>query len=349
MRTLPALPSAARAVVNQYRKISMRFSPRVDRIKGRRRRRLGDPFGGRGGQARRCRRDPAERRRPGFFHAPTPSTESAIKALRAGDTHYTDIPGRTPLRAAIARDHAARGGGDVTAQNVIVMGGAQNAFFSAAQCLFAPGDEVIVLEPMYLTYEACLRIAGAELVRVPAGDGFRPDLARIAAAVTPRTRGIVVANPNNPSGVVLNDAELEGLAEIARTHDLWVVSDEVYATMTFDATHRSIAALPGMAERSVTIGSLSKSHAMTGWRCGWLIGPRELAAHVGEADPVHALRPSRLHPGGGHRRLRRGTGCAGRNARGVSRPPRPPAPRTGAGAGTARGEAAGRHVSSSST
>ncbi len=216
------------------------------------------------------------------FSTPAPIVETAVDALKAGDTHYTDIRGRPELRAAIARDHVEHGGAAVGPDNVIVQAGAQNALFSASLCLFEPGDEVLVLQPMYVTYEATVQVSGATLVPVsplPAS-GFRPDLAAIARAVTPRTRGILLATPNNPSGVVLSQAELEVIADIARRHDLWIVSDEVYAALSFGAPHVSIASLPGMLERTVTVGSLSKSQAMTGWRCGWMIGPEALIAHA---------------------------------------------------------------------
>ncbi|ESR25749.1 pyridoxal phosphate-dependent aminotransferase [Lutibaculum baratangense] len=216
------------------------------------------------------------------FATPDRVTEAGVRALRQGDTHYTEIKGRPALRSAIAAETMRNGGPQVTADNVIVMAGAQNALFAAAMCLFSPGDEVIALDPMYVTYEATVAAAGAKLVRVPArADGtFRPDLAALEAAVTPRSRAILIATPNNPSGVALDQAEIEAIAEVARRHDLWVVSDEVYAELIFDGGHRSIAALPGMAGRTATVSSLSKSQAMTGWRAGWLVGPTELVSHV---------------------------------------------------------------------
>jgi aspartate/methionine/tyrosine aminotransferase len=216
------------------------------------------------------------------FSTPVPIVDTAVAALRGGDTHYTDISGRPALRAAIARDHVERGGPEVGPENVVVLAGAQNALFSAALCLFEPGDAVLALEPMYVTYEAAMRVSGANVVPVPPKpeSGFRPDLDAIGRAVGPTTRAILFATPNNPSGVVMSEAELAGIADIARRHDLWVIADEVYAALTFDAAHRSIAALPGMAERTVTVGSLSKSQAMTGWRCGWMIGPEALIRHA---------------------------------------------------------------------
>ncbi|MEO0635320.1 MAG: aminotransferase class I/II-fold pyridoxal phosphate-dependent enzyme [Pseudomonadota bacterium] len=217
------------------------------------------------------------------FDTPPAIVERAVEALRGGDTHYAEINGRTALRAAIADYINTVSGAELyQADNLTVLAGTQNALYTAAQLLLAPGDEVISLDPMYVTYEALLKSTGAELVRVPnsADDGFRPNVSGIAAAVTPRTKLIAFSNPNNPTGVVMTRNELEAIADIARKHDLWVLSDEVYGALTFESDHISIASLPGMAERTATVGSLSKSHAMTGWRTGWLAGPTELAEHA---------------------------------------------------------------------
>lgn len=207
---------------------------------------------------------------------------AGVEALEAGDTHYTETIGRRALREAIAA-RFARQGVDVGPDNVCTVSGAQNGLFFASMLLLAPGDDALMLEPGYVTYEATIGASGARAVAVPTREdrGFRPDPAAIAAAVTPRTRALFLTNPNNPTGVVLTAAELEVIATIAREHDLWVISDEVYGALSFDSPHRSIAALPGMAERTVTVGSLSKSHAMTGWRAGWLIGPSALIGHAG--------------------------------------------------------------------
>ncbi|MGY0791396.1 pyridoxal phosphate-dependent aminotransferase [Azospirillum argentinense] len=216
------------------------------------------------------------------FDTPAPVRDAAIAALHAGDTHYTPIPGRPELRAALARDVARRTGLPVEPENVIVCAGAQNGLFNATLCLVEAGDEVLVPEPMYLTYEACVRASGATLVPVaPDAATLRLDPAALAAAVTPRTRAIFLATPANPTGIVMSMEELEAVSDLARRHDLWVVADEVYASLTFDRPHVSIATLPGMAERTVTINSLSKSHAMTGWRAGWVVAPAPLVAHMG--------------------------------------------------------------------
>lgn len=217
------------------------------------------------------------------FDTPPAVTEAAIASLRRGDTHYADILGLPEARAAVAQRHQAQTGQAVGPDNVAIVPGAQGGLFAAAMTILDPGDEVLVLEPMYVTYEATIQAAGASLVRVAcrAENGFRPDPADLAQAITPRTRAIFLANPNNPTGVVLQRHELDAIAALAQRHDLWVVADEVYKDLVFEGGHESLAGLPGMAQRSVTVSSLSKSHAMTGWRFGWLVGPAELIGHVG--------------------------------------------------------------------
>ena len=211
---------------------------------------------------------------------PAPVLERAIERLRAGDTHYTPAPGRQHLREAIAAAHCARSGQPVTADNVIFLAGAQNALFVTSLCVAGPGDEVIALEPLYPSYPATLEVSGARMVRVaaPAARGFRIDLPALAAAITGHTRAIFFATPNNPSGVILSDGDLAALGDLARRHSLWVVADEVYAGLAPDGRVPSLAA--ELPEQVVTISSLSKSHAMPGWRAGWLVGPRQLVIHA---------------------------------------------------------------------
>jgi arginine:pyruvate transaminase len=211
---------------------------------------------------------------------PQPVLERAIEALSAGDTHYTPVAGRDLLRQAIARAHQQRTGQPVEGANVIFLAGAQNALFAASLCLAGPGDEVIAFEPLYPTYPATLEVSGARMVRVPApaASGFRVDLAALESAITPRTRALFFATPNNPSGAVMSEAELASIGELARRHALWVVADEVYAGLAPGGRVPSLAA--ALPEQVVTISSLSKTHAMPGWRAGWLVGPQRLVAHV---------------------------------------------------------------------
>jgi len=216
------------------------------------------------------------------FATPDAVIEKATQAMRAGDTHYTSILGHDLLRETIAEQHCKRSGQAVESANVITTSGAQNALFACSLCLLEAGDEAIVLQPMYVTYEATVQASGATLVPVvlDSASGFRLDRDVLQAAITERTRAIFYASPSNPTGIALNRKELEFIAELACQHDLWVVADEVYAHFVFDGEFEQIASLPGMSERTVTIGSMSKSYAMSGWRVGWAIAPVELVANL---------------------------------------------------------------------
>lgn len=211
---------------------------------------------------------------------PSPVIERAITALQSGDTHYTPVRGRRSLRTAIAALHAERCGQLVDPDQVIVLCGAQNALMVALLCLTEPGDEVLAFDPMYSTYPATLEASGAALVRVPldARNGFRLDVEALRAAITPRSRVLCFATPGNPTGSILSAEELAAIAALARQHDLWIVADEVYAGLAPGGSVPSLA--HELPERVITIGSLSKSHAMCGWRVGWMIGPRELIDHT---------------------------------------------------------------------
>ncbi|EJM96947.1 aspartate/tyrosine/aromatic aminotransferase [Pseudomonas sp. GM74] len=207
---------------------------------------------------------------------------AAVQAINEGDTHYTHVIGRPALREAIAAKQSALLGQPVSADNVALVAGAQNGLYATAMCLFEQGDEVLVPEPMYLTYAASIQASGACLVPIaqPAEEDFRLTLAALEAVVTDKTRGIALATPNNPTGNVYTREELEAVALIAQRHNLWVISDEVYGQLTYDRPHQSVATLEGMAERTVVLNSLSKSHAMTGWRVGWVVGPQALIGHL---------------------------------------------------------------------
>jgi octopine/nopaline transport system ATP-binding protein len=209
---------------------------------------------------------------------PAPVLERAIRALRAGDTHYVPAAGRPALREAIARAHQARTGQVASADHVVYLAGAQNALFVASLCLAGPGDEVLTFEPVYPTYPATIEVSGARLITVPATAACRPDLRALRSLITPRSRAILWASPNNPSGVVLHESELATIAELARQHSLWLIADEVYAGLAANGRVAGLAAR--LPEQTVTLGSLSKSHAMTGWRAGWLVGPESLARHA---------------------------------------------------------------------
>lgn len=189
--------------------------------------------------------------------APVFAREAAIQELRTGDARYVETAGQPALRRAIAALHRRRTGlRDTRPENVVVLAGAQNALFTASLCLLGPGDEVLVPEPTYATYPATFGVAGATVVSTAPAAGtpsLRVDPEALARAITQRTRAIAFANPGNPGGAVLTRAELGAIADIARQHNLWVVADEVYADLVYEGEHLSIAALPGMAGRTVTI------------------------------------------------------------------------------------------------
>lgn len=215
------------------------------------------------------------------FDTPESIVESAVTSLRGGATHYAEVQGKAPLREAIAHRYRQQGT-PVNRDNLVVMAGAQCCLYAAAQCILDPGDEVIVPEPSYVTYEAVIQSTGSKRVLVPlrADHDFRLNADDIAAAITPRTRAILVNSPHNPTGQLIDRATWDALADLCQTHDLWLISDEVYADLIYTGEHICPASLPGMAERTVVVSSLSKSHAMTGWRVGWALGPEPLIGHL---------------------------------------------------------------------
>lgn len=212
-----------------------------------------------------------------------PRVVAALKeAVDAGRTHYSPAAGDPALRVAIAQRESRRAGIEVRPEEVTVMNGGQDGLYTACMCLFADGDEVLVLDPTYATYGTVIRATGAEMVSVPmrvGESGFTLDVDALAAAATDRTRGILLNNPHNPTGAVIPEAELLEVARIAADHDLWMLADEVYSDLVFEGTFVPFRALPGMGCRTVTVGSLSKTHAMTGWRMGWLLAQPELSGH----------------------------------------------------------------------
>jgi aspartate/methionine/tyrosine aminotransferase len=214
------------------------------------------------------------------LETPAPVLERMIERLHASDVRYTPAAGRMALRNAIAQAHARRTGQAVTAENVIFLSGAQNALFTASLCIAAGGDEVLALEPLYPSYPATIRASGATLVRVPtaAEQGFRIDAKKLEAAITGRTRALFFATPNNPSGVIASEADIEAIGALAQRHSLWVVADEVYAGLAPGGRVPGLAAR--LPEQLITVSSLAKSHSLPGLRAGWMVGPAQLIKHA---------------------------------------------------------------------
>ena len=208
--------------------------------------------------------------------------DAAAAALHAGANQYAPLPGVPALRAAIVEHQRSRYGlvhdPDTEVQ---VTFGATEAIAAALLGLCNPGDEVIALDPTYDSYAAGVALAGARLRRVPLRPPeWRFDPAELAAAVSERTRLVLLNSPHNPTGRVLDRAELEAVAALCREHDLIAVTDEVYEHLVFDGEHVPLATLPGMAERTLTISSIGKTFIVTGWKIGWACGPAELVAAV---------------------------------------------------------------------
>ena len=216
------------------------------------------------------------------FDTPRVIREAAHRSVDGGRTHYSPIPGETALRIAIARHTKRTSGIDARPEQVTVFPGAQAALFALAQCLLDNGDEVIVPDPWYPTYEALLRAAGGEMLTVPLRpeNGFHLEPEVIEQAITPRTRGLLLNFPHNPTGACLSHDAAHAVAALCEAHDLWCISDEVYAALDHAGRHTSPLTVPGMMERGAHVSSLSKSHAMTGWRCGWTVTSVELARHL---------------------------------------------------------------------
>ncbi len=213
---------------------------------------------------------------------PAEVTAAAIQAIRDGFNQYPPDRGIPELRRAVA-DHQARFyGQQVDPGDVMVSTGASEAIGAAIMALVEPGQEVVVFEPYFDLYAAVIELAGgvrrAVTLRTP---DYSFDLDELEAVINPSTRLILVNTPHNPTGKVFSEAELAAIARLAITHDLLVVTDEVYEHMTYDGTrHIPLATLPGMAERTVTISSGGKSFGLTGWKVGWAHGPTELVNAV---------------------------------------------------------------------
>jgi len=204
---------------------------------------------------------------------PTPDfiIEAAYRAMKEGKVFYTPTRGVPELLDAIAEKLRNENGIDVKADNIIVTPGAKYAIFEAMMCLLQEGDEVILLDPSWVSYEACILMAGAKPVWVPHEKGFED--APIEDYITSKTKMIVINTPSNPLGVVYPEEFLKKVRDIAVDRDLLVMADEIYEKIIFEGKHYSLAAMDGMLERTITINGFSKTYSMTGWRLGYAAAP----------------------------------------------------------------------------
>jgi len=209
------------------------------------------------------------------FHAAAPVVDAVRAAVAAGRDRYCSTRGVPALREAIAEYLKRTRRLDVAAEQVLVAPGCKMALSLAMMALIEPGDEVLYPDPGFPIYPSFTRGLGA--IAVPFGleekNKFQPDINEIAQKISSRTRMIIFNSPNNPTGTVFSNAALEGIAKLAVKHDLWVLSDEIYARILFGGEYQSISVLPGMVDRTVIIDGFSKSFAMTGWRLGYAVAP----------------------------------------------------------------------------
>jgi len=208
------------------------------------------------------------------FTTPSNIIDACVDSLHSGFTHYTPSFGIPELRSAVAKRAQEFNHIDCTAKNVLITP-CKQAIFMTALAYLDPGDEVILSDPSWVSYEACVRLAGAKPVYIPTKfeDDFVIDPSLVEAAITPKTKMIILNTPSNPTGSVLPESTIKAIAEIAIAHNVMVMSDEIYESIIYEGKHVSIASLPGMFERTITISGLSKTYAMTGWRLGWAIAP----------------------------------------------------------------------------
>ena len=216
------------------------------------------------------------------FATPDNIVEAGISALQHGYTHYTPASGIFEAREAVAGFVTRTLGADVDPSEVVLVPGSKNVLLFTLLACVEPGDEVILPDPGYPAYASQVNFIGAvpKTVRLREDRGFRMDLDELASLVTPRTKMLIINTPQNPTGGVLTEEDVKFVCELAHKHDLLVVSDEIYSQLVYGFHHVSPLGQPGMRERTILMDGLSKSYAMTGWRLGYAVAPRALAAKL---------------------------------------------------------------------
>ena len=223
------------------------------------------------------------------FDTPENIRNAAKGALDRGFTHYAPVAGIPELREAIAEKLRVENGLNYEAANIVLANGTKQAINNAVLSVIGPGDEAVVLAPYWVSYEGSVKLAGGKTVVVEStvAENYKPPIARIAAALTPKTKLLFLNSPSNPTGAVWSRAELEALAELVRQHPrLLVLSDEIYEYILFDGEAVSFASLPGMAERTITLNGFSKGFAMTGWRLGYAAAALPIAIAMGRMQSI---------------------------------------------------------------
>lgn len=216
------------------------------------------------------------------FDTPRHIVEAAITALNSGYTHYGPAAGMPAVRDTIAAFVAADRGIEVSRENVVVVPGGKPIIYFPLTALIDPGDEVIYPNPGFPIYESVINFLEGVPVPLPLAEekDFSFDLEDLRQSITDKTKMLIINSPQNPTGGMLSSADLDAIAELAVKHDFWVLSDEIYSKIIYEGVHDSITTRPGMAQRTILLDGHSKTYAMTGWRLGYGVMPRELAAAV---------------------------------------------------------------------
>jgi len=231
------------------------------------------------------------------FDTPQRIKDAAMRAMQRGQTKYTEVGGIPELRGAVCAKLKRDNGLDYTAADILVSCGAKHTLYNVVTALLNPGDEVLVPSPFWVSYPEQARLLGAVPVPVVTleSTGFDLDPERLRAAVTPRTKLVVLNSPNNPTGAVFSRAALEAVARLAVERGLWIVSDECYESLTFEGQHVSVASLGAdVKARTIVVNTCSKAYAMTGWRIGYAAGPRELIRAMTDVQSQVTSNPSSI-------------------------------------------------------
>lgn len=226
------------------------------------------------------------------FATPAHITAACIDALNRGETHYAPGKGIPSLLLAIAEKIEAENGFSCTADEVIVTCGAKDAIYEACEAVLSPGDEALILDPSWVSYEPCIQIAGGVPVHHPLNQKtFQVDDS-LLEKITDKTRMLIVNSPSNPSGSVLNRESLRMVSDICQDHDLIALSDEIYEKLVYGEIHFSLAMFPGMAERTITVNGFSKAYAMTGWRLGYAVAPAPVIGYMNRVQQHTISHPT---------------------------------------------------------
>jgi aspartate aminotransferase len=231
------------------------------------------------------------------FDTPARIKDAAVRAMQRGQTKYTEVGGVPELRAAVCAKLKRDNGLDYEPADILVSVGAKHTLFNLVMALINPGDEVLVPSPYWVSYPEQVRLLGGVPVEVPTAErtGFDLDPAALAAAVTPRTKLVVLNSPNNPTGAVFSRSALEAVARLVVDRQLWVVSDECYEALTFEGRHISVASFsPEIKARTIVVNTCSKAYAMTGWRIGYAAGDRTLIRAMTDAQSQVTSNPSSI-------------------------------------------------------